>query len=54
MSYEVGISVLHTGSVWALGYAEEAEALALDIGTVVAIADIDPDSVVHCPSAETS
>jgi hypothetical protein len=52
VSYEIGVSVLHIGTVWALGYLDEAEALELDDGTVVVVADIDPESFVfNSPTA---
>lgn len=51
VSYDIGISVLHTGTVWRLGYLDGVEALELDDGTCVAIADIDPDSFVLSPTA---
>lgn len=44
VSYELGISVIHTGTVWALGYVDGEEALELDDGTIVLAADIDPES----------
>lgn len=46
VSYEIGVDVLHTGAVWAVGYLDNVEVLELDDTTVVAIADIDPDSFV--------
>lgn len=46
VSYEIGVNVLHTGTVWALGHVQGAEAIELDDGTVVLAADIDPDSIV--------
>jgi hypothetical protein len=46
VSYEIGVDVLHTGAVWAAGYLDDVEVLELDDTTVVAIADIDPDSFV--------
>lgn len=45
VSYEIGVNVMHTGTVWALGYIGSTEALELDDGTVVLVADIDPESV---------
>jgi hypothetical protein len=46
VSYATGVNVLHTGTVWAFGEFEGIEALELDDGTVVALADIDSDSVI--------
>ena len=46
VSYEIGVSVSHLGRVWAIGYLDDAEALELDDGTVVMLADIAPESVV--------
>lgn len=46
VSYEIGINVIHTGTVWALGYVDNDEALELDDSTVVLLADIDPESFV--------
>jgi len=51
ISYEIGVDVLHTGTIWDLGYLDGVEALELDDGTCVAIADIDPDSFVLNPTA---
>lgn len=51
VSYEAGISVLHLGIVWGIGDLDGTEALELDDGTVVAAADIDPDSVMVNPTA---
>jgi hypothetical protein len=53
VSYEVGISVIHIGTVWVLGYYNDVEALELEDGTVVALEDIDPRSVVVTPAADT-
>lgn len=50
VSYDTGVSVLHIGTVWAFGYVNGAEALELDDSTVVAVADIDPASVVISPA----
>lgn len=51
VSYETGVNVLHIGTVWAVGELDGVEALELDDCTVVAVADIDPDSVVVSPTA---
>jgi hypothetical protein len=51
VSYETGVNVLHVGTVWAVGYMGDVNALELDDSTIVAIADIDPDSVVVNPTA---
>jgi hypothetical protein len=51
VSYEIGVDVLHTGAIWAAGYLKDVEVLELDDTTVVAIADIDPDSFVVNRSA---
>ena len=53
VSYEIGVSVPHIGTVWALGELDGVEALELDDGTVVAAADIDPESVVVNGPEET-
>ena len=45
VSYESGIGVIHTGTVWRFGEAGGVKAVELDDGTVVAVADIDPESV---------
>lgn len=51
VSYEIGVNVLHIGTVWALGYLDDVEAVELDDGTIVAIGDIDVESVVVNPTA---
>jgi len=50
ISYETGIDVLHVGTIWAIGELDGTPALELDDGTVVAIADIDPDSTALNPT----
>jgi len=46
ISYETGVGVIHTGIVWALGYLDDGvAALELEDGTLVAIEDIDLESV---------
>ena len=50
VSYEIGINVLHTGTVWAVGYAGDAEAFELDDGTIIAVDDVDAVSLVVTPS----
>jgi hypothetical protein len=50
VSYDMGVNVLHVGTVWALGFADEAEAFELDDGTLVAVADVDPESIVVNPT----
>lgn len=52
VSYEIDISVIHIGTVWVLGYFNDVEALELEDGTVVAVEDIDPRSVVITPAAD--
>lgn len=49
-SYETGIDIVHIGTVWAVGELDGIEVLELDDSTVVAAADIDPDSVVVNPT----
>lgn len=46
VSYEMGLNVIHTGVVWALGYVDDDEALELDDGTIVLATDIDPNSLI--------
>jgi hypothetical protein len=50
VSYDMGVGVIHMGVLWALGHVDGVEAIELDDGTVVAVADIEPDSVVISPS----
>ncbi|RII93286.1 hypothetical protein [Clavibacter californiensis] len=45
VSYDMGIGVLHMGTLWNFGLVDGAEAIELDDGTVVAVADIDPKSL---------
>ena len=51
VSYETGVNVLHIGTVWAVRELHGVEALELDDSTVVAVADIDPESIVVSPTA---
>jgi hypothetical protein len=51
VSYETGVNVLHIGTVGAVGELDGVGALELDDSTLVAVADIDPDSVVVNPTA---
>jgi hypothetical protein len=54
IAYEVdGVDVLHTGEVWEVGYVGDVGVLELGDGTVVAIEDIDPYSVVITHAADT-
>lgn len=47
VSYEVGVGVIHIGTVWVLGTLEDGtKALELEDGTLVAIDDIDLDTIV--------
>ena len=51
VSYDMGVNVLHIGTVKRIGTLDGIEACALNDGTIVAIADIDPDSMIVNPSA---
>lgn len=51
VSYDTGVNVLHIGTIWAIGELDGVEAIELEDGTVLAIADIDPDSFVLNPTA---
>lgn len=45
--------ITHIGAIWMLGYLDDGtEALELEDGTVVALEDLDPDSVVLTAAAE--
>lgn len=51
VSYDIGVNVLHIGTVEGIGTRDGIEACALNDGTIVAIADIDPDSMIVNPTA---
>lgn len=51
-AYDVGMGVLHVGTLWSFGLVDGVEAIELDDGTVVALADIDPDSLVVTPAPQ--
>ena len=50
VSYDMGVNVVHVGTVWALGFVDDVEAFELDDGTLVAVADVDPTSIVVNPT----
>ena len=51
VSYDMGVNVLHIGTVDGIGTLDGIEALELGDGTIVDIADIDPDSMIVNPTA---
>lgn len=55
IAYQSGEAVEHAGTVWAMGYLDaDTAALELEDGTLVAIDDIDLQSIVitHRPAAD--
>lgn len=50
ISHDLGRSVVHVGVMWGMRYYSGLPAMELEDGTVIAIADVDPDSVVFNPT----
>ncbi|MBM7025043.1 hypothetical protein [Clavibacter zhangzhiyongii] len=52
VSYDMDVGVLHMGTLWNFGLVGDVEAIELDDGTVVALADIDPKSLAVNPAQQ--